>query len=281
MKKSSPSTRAPRKPAPAAKKSAAKSSPTARPAKSAARMSLADAMRALEKAGSEQTRKTYTRHGAPAPLFGVSFATLKLLTKQIGVDHDLALALWKTGNFDARNLAVKIVDPARMSSADLDRWVREAAIARICGGYVAMLAAEGSDPAAKFSQWIASDHPKDRCAAWILLGQLAQRDESLADAFFREPLAAIERTIHTAPNAERDVMNAAVIAIGLRNPALRSAATAAARRIGRVDVDHGDTACQTPDAAASIEKAWAHSTAKGFASPAAHERTRERPRLRC
>ena len=90
-------------------------------------MSVADVMRELKKAGSAQTRKTYARHGALEPMFGVSFATLKTLMKRIDVDHELALALWDTRNFDARNLAVKIVDPARMTSADLDRWGRRRA----------------------------------------------------------------------------------------------------------------------------------------------------------
>ena len=108
----------------------------------AARMTLAETMSALEKAGSAQTRKTYARHGAKEPMFGVSFATLKTLLKRIRVDHELALALWETRNLDARNLAVKIADPARMSASDLDRWA-SALTPRMCGGYVAQLAAEG------------------------------------------------------------------------------------------------------------------------------------------
>jgi hypothetical protein len=52
-------------------------------------------------------------------------------------------------------------------------------------------------------------------------------------------------------------MNNAVIAIGGRNPALAAAATAAAGRIGRVEVDHGETGCKTPEAAAYIERIWA------------------------
>jgi hypothetical protein len=76
-------------------------------------------------------------------------------------------------------------------------------------------------------------------------------------------------------------MNSAVISIGCRSAALRDRALAAAKCIGRVEVDHGDTACKTPDAAAYIRKTWAHSTSKGFESPAAHERTRESQRTRC
>jgi hypothetical protein len=110
---------------------------------------------------------------------------------------------------------------------------------------------------------------------------MAFRDQTTPDSWFEGRLAEIERTIHSAPNAQREAMNLALIAIGCRSPALRQAATAAARRIGKVEVDHGDTACKTPDAASYIEKTWVHSTAKGFQSPAAHERSREPMRLRC
>jgi hypothetical protein len=98
---------------------------------------------------------------------------------------------------------------------------------------------------------------------------------------FLDRLAYVEKKIHSATNAEREAMNMALIQIGCRNAALRKAALAAAKRIGKVEVDHGDTACKTPDAAAYIEKTWAHSTSKGFESPAAHERSREPMRIRC
>ncbi|MEI9813219.1 MAG: hypothetical protein WDO18_11445 [Acidobacteriota bacterium] len=58
-------------------------------------------------------------------------------------------------------------------------------------------------------------------------------------------------------NYVRYGMNQAVIAIGVRNPHLTEMALAAAKRIGKVQVDHGDTACQTPDAAAYIQKTLA------------------------
>ena len=130
------------------------------------RMTLAETMCELEKAGSAQTRKTYARHGATGPMFGVSFATLKAMTKRIDLDHELALALWDSGNLDARNLAVKIVDPSRLTSAELDRWVHESTVARLGGGYVGMLAAEGPHAAAKSTQWLASKDIRERCAGW-------------------------------------------------------------------------------------------------------------------
>jgi 3-methyladenine DNA glycosylase AlkD len=243
-------------------------------------MTLAETMSALEEAGTEQTRKTYRRHGAEEPLFGVSFATLGTLVKRIKVDHDLACALWDTGNFDARNLAMKIADPARITPKELDRWAREQQV-RMCGGYIAMLAAESPHGAEKAKTWLASKSEHERGVGWGVAGQLAMVDASIPDAWFQDRLTTIEKSIHAAPNAERLAMNAALIQIGCRSAALRRAATAAAKRIGNVAVDHGDTACKTPDAATYIDKAWTHSTSKGFMSPAAHERSRKPARIRC
>src|SRR5688572_14784523 len=202
-----------------------------------ARMSLSDTMRALEKAGSAQARKTYARHGAVEPMFGVSFATLKTLVKRIGVDHELALELWETGNHDARILAYKIADPASIKSADLDRWVKQNT-ARMCGGYVAMLAAEGPHGPDKARKWLASSNEQLRAAGWILVGQLANRDEKASDEWFAKLLVEIEKTIHTVSNAEREAMNTTLISIGGRSAALRKTATAAAKRIGKVEVDY-------------------------------------------
>ncbi len=242
------------------------------------RMSCAETLRALEQAGSAQTRKTYARHGAQEPMFGVSFATLKTLVKRIGVDHELALALWKTRNHDARTLALKIADPAKMKAADLDRWAREVGM---CRSYLTALAAEGPHGATRMRKWLAASDAGLRACGWGLAGQLANLDEKVSDDWFAKRLALIEKTVHSASNDEREAMNLTLIAIGGRSPALRKAATAAAKRIGKVEVDHGETSCKTPDAAGYIEKIWTHAKAKGFASPAAQERARESMRTRC
>ena len=110
---------------------------------------------------------------------------------------------------------------------------------------------------------------------------MALRDLSCGDAWMEQQVATIEKQIHSAPNTEMAAMNSALIAIGCRNPALRVVATAAAQRIGPVEVDHGDTSCETVAAAPRMAKTWEHSLAKGFASPAAHEQSLESKRTRC
>jgi len=243
-------------------------------------MTLAEAMAALEKGGSAQTKKTYARHGASEPMFGTSFATIATIVKRAGVDQDLALALWETGNFDARNLAFKVADPSRMKVSDLERWARETKVG-MSHWFVGMLAAEGPKGLEAATRWLASSDEGLRSSGWRVVQQLAGRDEKVPDAWFEERLAEIERTIRTAPNALRDPMNTALISIGGRSPALRKAALAASKRIGKVEVDHGDTSCKTPEAAPYVEKMWAHAKAKGYDSPSAQERDRKPPRTRC
>src|SRR5689334_22448248 len=177
-----------------ARKSASKPAP--------ARMSLDEVMSALEKAGSEKTKKTYARHGAKEPMFGVQFGTLKVLLDRIGVDHELAHALWKTKNQDARNLAMKIADPARLTPADLDRWARENGM-RICGAYIGCLAAEGPHAATKVRDWLGSADEELRAMGWTLVAQLANLDEKAPDDWFAKHLVRIEKTIHSSPSVER------------------------------------------------------------------------------
>lgn len=249
--------------------------------KAAARMSLAEVMLALEKAGSEQIRKAYLRQGAAAPLFGVAFGTLATLMKRIGVDQELALELWDTGNYDARNLAAKICDPAKMTSRRLDQWARTYPPARFSGAYVGIVAGESPHAGKKASQWLASTNAGERRAGWALLGNLASRSTTIADAWFEKRLAEIERTIHAVPNAERHFMNMALVEIGGRSAGLKKSALGAAKRIGKVESADDHASCRTPDAARTIEKAWSYLKGRGFDSPAALERTRKSQRTRC
>jgi len=78
---------------------------------------------------------------------------------------------------------------------------------------------------------------------------------SISDTDAEQILETIEKEIHRSANWARYAMNGALIAIGIYKPALRAKAIAAAKRIGRVEVDHGETNCKTPDAAPYIEKA--------------------------
>jgi 3-methyladenine DNA glycosylase AlkD len=208
----------------------------------------------LETLGSAQTRKTYKRHGVGENVYGVSYADLKKLTKKLKIDHGIAQALWVSGNHDARILAMMIADPEQADNALLDRWARDLdnyVVTDAFAGY----AGKTRLTREKMEQWTRSDLEWIGAAGWNLLGQLAMNDQTLPDDYFEKYLGLIERDIHGSKNRVRHAMNMALIAIGLRNAALERRAMTAAQRIGKVIVDHGETNCKTPDAAAYIKKA--------------------------
>ncbi len=224
-------------------------------------MTLAQALQLLEAAGSAQTRKTYARHGIGPKMFGVSYAVLGKLTRQIKRDHALALGLWASGWHDARVLATMIADPQQADAALLDAWVADCDI-RALPGAVAKFAAGSALAEAKAAEWCADARESVAVAGWDVFAELAL-ESTVKDATFAALLKTIEREIHQAPNHVRYAMNGALIAIGVRNAKLEKLAVAAAKRIGKVEVDHGDTSCKTPDAVAYIAKTKARRAGKG------------------
>ena len=223
-------------------------------------MTLKETLAQLEAAGTAQTRKTYARHGVGPKMFGVSYAVLGKLTKQIKRDHALALGLWASGWHDARVLATFIADPAQCEVTTLDTWVTEAE-SRPLSGAIAKLAAATPHAEVLADKWRADAREFAAVAGWDLVAELAL-NSTLPDAKFAALIKFIEAHLHSSANDVRYAMNGALIAIGCRNAKLEKLATAAAKRIGKVEVDHGETGCKTPDAVAYIAKTWAHRAAK-------------------
>jgi len=214
-------------------------------------------LRELETRGSAQTRKTYGRHGVRGPMFGVSYKDLGILTRRLKTNHSLALELWKTENHDARILATLIADPAALKAGELNQWIKDVED-HVVADAVAGIIARSRHRQSKADKWRDAKGELRSYVGWSITARLATNDTELDDDYFRPLVEQIEKRIHSAANWTRYGMNAALIAIGVRSVALRKLALAAAKRIGKVEVDYGATSCKTPDAAAYIAKTVAH-----------------------
>ncbi len=223
-------------------------------------MNLQETLTTLKSLGKEQTRKTYRRHGAGEDVYGVSTPDLKSLQKKIKQDHDLAGELWRSGNHEARILATMIADPRRLDGSTLDAWAAGLDNYIDCG-YLGGLAAQSPAAREVMARWIEDDGEWIASAGWTVLSYLVAASE-ISDAEAAAWLERIERDIHGSKNRVRHQMNGALISIGGNKPALQAKALAAAARIGKVEVDHGDTDCKTPDAAAYIQKMAGRRAAK-------------------
>ena len=226
-------------------------------------MTRTDAMKELKANGSAQARKLYKRSGVTIDLFGVSYAVLGKMKKKIKVDQRLAQQLWETANHDARVLATMIADPKTIDASTLDAWANDLD-SRGLAGALSNIAAEASTARIQMEKWTAAGDKMIGCAGWHTLASMARQDNGLPDAYFEKYLEAIEANIHSSKNWVKHAMNNALICIGVRNQNLERKSIAAARRIGNVEVDHGQTSCKTPSAIAYIKKTAAYRRKKAW-----------------
>jgi 3-methyladenine DNA glycosylase AlkD len=211
----------------------------------------------LKSLGSPSIKKVLSNHGAKEPFYGVKIGDLKKIQKRIKKDYQLALDLYDTGNYDAMYLAGLIADDAKMTKTDLNRWVEKAYGAGLAGYTVPWVAAEGPHGRELALKWIESKKENVAVAGWATLSGLVaiKDDDDLDLAELKRLLARVTKTIHEAPNTVRYAMNDFVIALGTYVRPLTDDALAAAKTIGKIEVDMGNTACQVPDATEHIKKA--------------------------
>jgi 3-methyladenine DNA glycosylase AlkD len=219
---------------------------------------VASIMAELKKKGKESTRKIYARHGmATENMYGVSVADLKVIAKTIKGQQALACELYATGNMDAMYLAGMVADGAQMTQKQLNAWAEGAANLQMIAEYtVPWVTVENLQARDLALQWIKSKKEHVASSGWCTFSGLVatKPDDELDLAEIEKLLDTVVKGMKSAQNRERYTMNGFVIAVGSYVKPLAKQAKDAARKIGAVSVDVGETACQVPLATAYIEK---------------------------
>lgn len=219
-------------------------------------MTLQEVMTALEQFGNEQTKKTWTNHGASGDFWGVKIGDMKTIQKKIKHDHQLALDLYNTGNADAMYFAGLISEPKKMSREEIQHWAETAGWYMLSEFTVAWVASESRFGHELAIAWIASDKEHIAASGWSTYSCLLalQPDEALDKKEIRKLLGTIAKTIHRQPNRVRYTMNVFVISVGSYLADMTDEARKTAQQVGKVSVDMGGTACKVPEAVGYIDK---------------------------
>ena len=218
---------------------------------------LKTVMSALEKKGSEQTRKIFARHGASSDnMFGVKVADLKVIAKTIKGDQDLAYELYDTGNYDAMYLAGMVADGTQMTKQKLQSWATKSGWQMISEYTVPWVASESKHGRALAMKWIDAKKETVAAAGWsTYAGLLATTpDEDLDLKEIKALLKRIEKELPKERERVKYTMNGFVISVGGYVKALAKEAKATAKKLGKVEVDMGGTACKVPVALDYITK---------------------------
>lgn len=187
---------------------------------------------ALERMGTRRDRDNLVRFGITAnQAFGVSVANIQLLAKQVGRRHDLALALWETGWYEARMLTSFVDEPTRVTSAQMDRWCRDFDNWGICDTVCFHLFDRTPYAWGKVAAWHDKRGEFVRRAAFALLASLALHDKKAGDAAFVKGLRLVEITATDERNFVKKGVSWALRLIGRRNVALNARAVVLARTL--------------------------------------------------
>jgi 3-methyladenine DNA glycosylase AlkD len=192
-----------------------------------------EALRWLERKGSARVRaEQRTRYGITAArAWGVPVGTVQQLARRLGHDHALALALWETGWYEARLLAVYVDDPSRVTVAQMDRWMRGFDNWGLCDTACFALFDRTSHAWRKVAPWCRRRGEFGRRAGFALLASLALHDRTTPDEAFRRTLPLIAAAASDDRNFVMKGVSWALRSIGRRTPALARAATALALQL--------------------------------------------------
>ncbi|HXC04257.1 MAG TPA: DNA alkylation repair protein [Bacteroidia bacterium] len=209
----------------------------------------------LKAMGSPSVKNIFLKHGAKEPFYGVKVGDMKTIVKKIKKNHALALELFDSGISDAMYLAGLIADDAQMTQKHLNDWVKKANWYML-SEYTVPWVAAGSPYGHELAlEWIASKDEKIASSGWVTYGCLLalKEDKDLDLKEIKALVDRIQKDIHKAPNRVRFTMNNFIICVGGYSPALSDYAIASAKKIGKVEVNLGETACKVPFAPEYIE----------------------------
>jgi 3-methyladenine DNA glycosylase AlkD len=192
----------------------------------------------LKRLGSKRTRDEMARRYGirlpdPSRAFGVAMADIQQLARRMGRNHELAVALWESGWYDARMLAAFVDEPERVTSPQMDRWCRDFDNWALCDT-VCFKLFDRVPPALalrKVRLWSARRDEFERRAAFALLASLSLHDKETDDRLFAACLPLIERAAGDERNLVKKGVSWALRSVGRRSRELNAAAVALARRL--------------------------------------------------
>ncbi|MFH1808286.1 MAG: DNA alkylation repair protein [Pseudomonadota bacterium] len=193
---------------------------------------VAELLAELRALGSERNRAGMARYGIKVDrAFGVPVPDLRRLARRLGTDHALALALWATGNHEARLLACFVDDPAAVREEQAEAWARDFDSWDICDQATTSLFDRTTLAWSKAQQWATRENEWVKRAGFALMAGLAVHDKVATDMAFTNLLPLVQLGALDDRNFVKKAVNWALRNIGKRNRLLNVAAVACAEKI--------------------------------------------------
>jgi len=186
----------------------------------------------LERKGTRRHAEGYARYGIPsARAVGVPMAALLNYAKKAGKDHGLALALWKTGVYEARLLAAMVDEPEKVTRRQMDEWAAGFDNWGVCDTVCWHSFEKAPFAYEKAASWATSPREFVKRGSFALMACLAGHDKKAAD----EPFLAFLPLVEAGARDERNFVKKGALwalrRIAGRSPALAKASLEVASRL--------------------------------------------------
>lgn len=195
-------------------------------------MTRDEALARLKAMGDDKVRAIHVRHGSGDDLYGVKLGDIRSLAKAIKTDHDLALDLWATGNFEARLLGILLMKPKALSAGQLDALVRSNAASQVSDWLNSYIVKAHPEKETLRQRWMAKGEasPMAARAGWSLTAERIAKNA--ADLDLAALLDRIEAELAGADPLPQWTMNVALANIGIHYPEHRARALAIGEKLG-------------------------------------------------
>jgi 3-methyladenine DNA glycosylase AlkD len=188
----------------------------------------------LKRLGTKRTRDGMARYAIPSDkAFGVTVGEIRQIGKRLGHNHDLALALWKTGWYEARMLAAFVDDPEQVTPAQMDRWCKDFDNWAICDTICFHLFDKTPHAFRKVAQWADRRNEFEKRAAFALLASLGVHDKKAVDEEFARCLPLIERASMDERNFVKKGVSWALRVVGRRSLDLNKASVKLSEKLAK------------------------------------------------
>ncbi len=193
-------------------------------------MNLEETLKQLEALGDEKVRKQNKKQGAGENQYGVKLGEIRKLAKKIKHNQELAFGLWKTGNVDARFLAVLLMKPELLSKEELEYLVDSMEFVRVADWLNSYILNHHPSKEELRKEWLKSENTMALRCAWSLTAERIVKSPERLDIS-----AILDRIDIEMPKAAPEVqwtMNFALAYAGINFPELRNRALAIGEKLG-------------------------------------------------
>ncbi|MEW6648692.1 MAG: DNA alkylation repair protein [Chloroflexota bacterium] len=193
-------------------------------------MTLRNVLEQLESLGNEKVRAQNKKNGAGDNQFGVRLGDIRKLAAKIKTNHQLAIALWDSGNIDARLLAILLLKPHNLSRDELDSMVRSVNFAQVADWLNSYVVKNHPDRESLRQSWLEDDDRWAARAGWSLTAERIAKNPDGLD--LPALLDRIESEMGSAAAEVQWTMNFCLAGIGIHFTEHRQRAIAIGEKLG-------------------------------------------------